>query len=160
MNAPSAPSLSDSPNVVVLPPVMYALAFAVGLVLHWLAPRPIVSSNARYWVGGVIVAVGAALALWARALMKRAGTNVNPALPTTALVTTGPFRLSRNPLYVALTLVYVGLALLVNTVWVLVLIVPVLLVLHYGVVRREERYLEAKFGAAYDVYRSHVRRYV
>ncbi len=68
-------------------------------------------------------------------------------------------RLSRNPLYVALTLIYVGLALVANALWVLVLVVPVLLVMHYGVVRREERYLEAKFGDAYRQYRSRVRRY-
>jgi protein-S-isoprenylcysteine O-methyltransferase Ste14 len=81
-------------------------------------------------------------------------------LPTTALVAAGPFRFSRNPLYVALTLVYVALALLTNALWVLVLIVPVLFVTHYGVVRREERYLEAKFGDAYRAYRSRVRRYL
>jgi protein-S-isoprenylcysteine O-methyltransferase Ste14 len=75
-------------------------------------------------------------------------------------VATGPFRFSRNPLYVALTLIYVGLALLTNALWVLVLIVPVLLLMHYGVVRREERYLEAKFGDAYRAYRSSVRRYL
>ncbi len=71
-----------------------------------------------------------------------------------------PFRRSRNPLYVALTLMYVGLALLTNSLWVLALLVPVLLILHYGVVRREERYLEAKFGEAYRGYRARVRRYL
>ena len=92
--------------------------------------------------------------------MERAGTNVNPTLPSTVLVATGPFLFSRNPLYVALTLMYVGLALLANALWVLVSMIPVLVVMHYGVVRREERYLEAKFGDAYREYRSRVRRYV
>jgi protein-S-isoprenylcysteine O-methyltransferase Ste14 len=159
-NVPSRHPRSDSPNVLVLPPLLYGVALAAGLLLHWLAPRPILSSNVRYWVGGTILALGAALAVWGRALMERAGTNVNPTLPTTALVTTGPFRFSRNPLYVALTLLYVGLALLTNALWVLVLIVPVLVLMHYGVVRREERYLEAKFGAAYGAYRARVRRYL
>ncbi len=92
--------------------------------------------------------------------MERAGTNVNPREPTTALVVSGPFRFSRNPLYVALTLMYAGLAVVANAFWVLVLLVPVLLVLHSGVVRREERYLEAKFGEAYRQYRARVRRYL
>ncbi len=159
-NSSSADPRSDSPNVLVVPPLLYGVALAAGLLLHWLVPRPILSSDARYWVGGTILALGVALAVWGRALMERVGTNVNPTLPTTALVTTGPFRFSRNPLYVALTLIYLGLALLSNALWVLVLIVPVLLLMHYGVVRREERYLEAKFGAAYVTYRSRVRRYL
>jgi len=75
-------------------------------------------------------------------------------------VVTGPFRLSRNPLYLALTLMYVGLALLANALWVLVLLMPLLFMVHFGVVRREERYLERKFGDAYRAYRSRVRRYL
>jgi len=158
--APVTHAPSDSPHVLVLPPLLYGVALAAGLLLQWTAPRPIVASNARSWAGGVLLACGVWLAIWGRRVMDRAGTNVNPALPATALVVTGPFRFSRNPLYVALTLVYVGLALLTNALWLLLLIVPVLLVLHLGVVRREERYLEAKFGDAYRAYRSRVRRYL
>ena len=143
-----------------MPPLLYGVALAAGFLLQWIAGRPILPSSVRYWVGGVVLASGVVLALWGRRVMERAGTNVNPTLPTTALVATGPFRFSRNPLYVALTLIYVGLALLANALWVLVLIVPVLLVMHYGVVRREERYLEAKFGDAYRAYCSRVRRYL
>jgi protein-S-isoprenylcysteine O-methyltransferase Ste14 len=156
----STQSSSDNPKVLILPPLLYGAALAAGFVLQWLAPRPILSSNARYWAGGVLLTVGVLLAVWARRVMEQAGTNVNPTLPTTALVAAGPFRFSRNPLYVALTLVYVALALLANALWVLVLIVPVLFVTHYGVVRSEERYLEAKFGDAYRAYRSRVRRYL
>jgi len=157
---PSTPSSSDNPKVLILPPLLYGVALAAGFLLQWLAPRPIISSNARYWVGGVLLASGVLLAVWGRRVMEHAGTNVNPTLPTTALVVAGPFRFSRNPLYVALTLVYVGLALLTNALWVLLLIAPVLLVTHYGVVRREELYLEAKFGDSYRGYRSRVRRYL
>jgi protein-S-isoprenylcysteine O-methyltransferase Ste14 len=156
----STHSPSDVPNVLILPPLLYGLALAVGFLVQWLAPRPIVSSSAGYWIGGLLLASGVFLAIWGSRVMERAGTNVNPTLPSTALVATGPFLFSRNPLYVALTLIYVGLALLANALWVLVLIVPVLLVLHYGVVRREERYLEARFADAYREYRSRVRRYV
>jgi len=154
------PSDPDSPNVIVLPPLLYVAALAAGLLLSWAMPEPILSSDARFWIGGVLAGLGVLLAAWGRSVMERAGTNVNPMLPTTALVTTGPFRRSRNPLYVALTLMYVGLGLLTNSLWVLALLVPVLLILHYGVVRREERYLEAKFGETYRDYRAHVRRYL
>jgi len=161
MTHPSSPhSPVDRPNVLVLPPLLYGVALASGFLLQWVAPQPVLSSNARNWAGGVLLALGVLVAFWGRAVMERAGTNVNPTLPTTALVETGPFRHSRNPLYVALTLMYVGLALLANARWVLVLVVPLLFIMHYGVVRREERYLEAKFGDAYRAYRSRVRRYL
>jgi len=150
----------DSPHVIVLPPLLYVAALAAGLLLNWAFPEPILYGDARYWIGGALAAIGVLIAAWARSLMERAGTNVNPMLPTTAIVTTGPFRFSRNPLYIALNLMYVGLALLTNAGWVLALIVPVLLVMHYGVIRREERYLEAKFGDAYRGYRARVRRYL
>jgi protein-S-isoprenylcysteine O-methyltransferase Ste14 len=151
---------SDVPNVLVLPPLLYGVALAIGFLLQWIAPRAIMASNAHYWIGGVLLALGVLLAISGRRVMEQAGTNVNPTLPSTALVATGAFSLSRNPLYVALTLMYVGLALLANALWVLVLIVPVLIIMDYGVIRREERYLEAKFGDSYRAYRSRVRRYL
>jgi len=92
--------------------------------------------------------------------MQAAGTNVNPSRPTTAIVECGPFGFSRNPLYLALTLLYFGLTLAFNTWWGIVLLVPVLIIMHRGVVLREERYLEQKFGETYRQYRSKVRRYL
>jgi len=88
------------------------------------------------------------------------GTNVRPDQPSLAIVTDGPFRFSRNPMYLATTGLYLGLTLLVNTAWPLILLSPMLLVLHWGVIRREERYLEAKFGEPYRAYKSRVRRWV
>ena len=161
MAAPRSPqSLSDIPNVIILPPLLYGVALALGFILHWIAPHHILESNAHYWIGGILLACGVFLAISGRRVMERAGTNVNPGLPSTALVGGGPFGFTRNPLYVALTLMYVGLALLADALWVLLLIIPVLLVMHYGVILREERYLEAKFGDEYRDYRSRVRRYI
>jgi protein-S-isoprenylcysteine O-methyltransferase Ste14 len=105
-----------------------------------------------------MLAVG--IALWGRSALLAAGTNVNPSLPTTAIVTSGPFRFSRNPLYMALTLLYFGLTLAVNTWWGIVVLVPLLILMHRGVVLREERYLEAKFGESYRQYCSKVPRYL
>ncbi len=153
-------SSPDSPNVIVLPPVLYVAGLAVGFLLHWLAPHRIFSNDAGHWIGGAFLATGIALAIRGRREMEKAGTNVRPTQPTTALVATGPFRFSRNPLYVALTSFYFGVAMLANALWVLALLAPILIVMHYGVVRREERYLDAKFGEAYRAYRSRVRRYL
>jgi len=92
--------------------------------------------------------------------MLAAGTNIDPSLPTTALVTSGPFRFSRNPLYLALMLVYFGLSMIVNTGWGAPVLIPLLTIMHWGVILREERYLEKKLGESYRQYRSKVRRYL
>jgi protein-S-isoprenylcysteine O-methyltransferase Ste14 len=92
--------------------------------------------------------------------MRRAGTNVRPDQPTLAVVTDGPFRYSRNPLYLGLTGLYVGVTLLADALWPLVLLGPLLGVVQRGVVRREERYLAAKFGAPYLAYQARVRRWL
>jgi protein-S-isoprenylcysteine O-methyltransferase Ste14 len=84
----------------------------------------------------------------------------DPLRPTTAIVTSGPFRFSRNPLYLGLTLVYSGVTLLFDTWWGVLLLVPVMVVMHRGVVLREEQYLEATFGESYRRYLSTVRRYL
>ena len=92
--------------------------------------------------------------------MKRAGTNIRPDQPTLAIVSDGPFRFTRNPLYLALTGLYLSVTLLVDALWPLLSLVPALAVLRWGVVAREERYLEVKFGEQYRAYKSRVRRWV
>jgi protein-S-isoprenylcysteine O-methyltransferase Ste14 len=106
------------------------------------------------------VLVSLPLALATLRVLSRAHTPVDPTKPTTALVTEGPFRYSRNPIYVALTLLYVGVALLINALWILLLVVPAGLVLRYGVIAREEAYLTRKFGDAYRHYTAQVRRWL
>jgi protein-S-isoprenylcysteine O-methyltransferase Ste14 len=133
---------------------------AAGLVLHWVRPLPALPPVIARLAGVVILVLGWLLARSAEAAMKRAGTNIRPDQPTLAIVTDGPFRFTRNPLYLAATGLYVAVALLVNTLWPLLLLVPMLVVLQWGVIRPEERYLEAKFGESYREYRARVRRWV
>jgi len=100
------------------------------------------------------------LAHYAHKAMTRAGTNVFPTLPALALVTDGPFRYTRNPLYIAASGVYVGVALWVDGLVPLLLFPLVVILLHYAIVLPEERYLETKFGESYRAYRSRVRRWL
>jgi len=160
LTAPAPEGVRDHPGVIALPPLLYAAALGVVLVLRWLWPWPMASYPAVLWPGIGLVVFGAAIAVWGRRTLEGAGTNVNPSLPTTAIVTTGPFRYSRNPLYVALALFFLGLALALNTWWGPVVLVPLLIVMHQGVIAREERYLERKFGEDYLRYKSRVRRYL
>jgi len=150
---------ADSPGVVVRPPFLYLGAFLASLVLRWFRPLPIVGGAPR-WLGLVAIVIGFAIVRTGRRTMQAAGTNVNPSMPATTVVTSGPFRFTRNPLYVGLTLVYCGLTLAFDTWWGFILLAPVLATMHLGVVLREERYLERKFGEPYRQYRSRVRRYL
>jgi protein-S-isoprenylcysteine O-methyltransferase Ste14 len=153
-------STADNPGVVVLPPLLYGSALILVLGLRWFWPMRILGHAVALWYGLALVLLAVAIAIWGRRTMQAAGTNVSPLRPTTAIVTSGPFRFSRNPLYLALALLYFGLTLAFNTWWGIVLLVPLLIIMHYGVVLREERYLEQRFGGTYGQYRSTVRRYV
>ena len=152
-------ALADNPGVVARPPLLYLTAFLVVLVCRWFLPLPI-DAEGGLAPGLVLVAFGLGTAIWGRRTMTAAGTNINPALPAKTIVSPGPFRFSRNPLYLCLTLLYLGLTLAVNTWWGIAVLVPLIIVMHFGVVLREERYLEPKFGESDRQYRSSVRRYL
>jgi protein-S-isoprenylcysteine O-methyltransferase Ste14 len=152
--------MPDHPDVVVFPPLLFGGALVVGLGLQRFFPAyPLPQSLARV-IGGILLVVSLGLGAWGRRTMRRAGTNLNPRKPALAIVSDGPFRFTRNPLYLSLTGTYVGIALLADAGWPLVLLVPVLVLAHFGITRREERYLEAKFGATYLAYKARVRRWL
>lgn len=150
----------DNAGVIARPPVLYTIAFVLGMLIEWLVPTSFVSGLTGPALGLALFLTGAGLMAAALRLFRLAGTNVPTYLPTTALVTHGPYRFTRNPIYLALTLIYVGLAVAVDSLWPLLTLVPLLVVMHFGVVRREEAYLEQKFGDAYHAYRARVRRWV
>lgn len=151
----------DNPGVGVHPPLFFLSALLLGVVIDDRVHRLVIFHH-THWRGLGLIAVllGVALVAVGRRTMVKAGTNVNPTLPAIAIVDSGPFRFTRNPLYVGLTVIYVGLSILLNTWWSLLLLVPVWLVMHFKVVRREETYLEGKFGESYLSYRHRVRRYL
>ena len=150
----------DRPGVIAPPPLIYLAFLAAGLGLGYAWPAPLVDDAARYPLGGALAALGVALAVVALLRFRHAGTNVRTEKPATALVTEGPYRYSRNPIYVALTLIYCGIGVAADSGWVLGLAVPLLAVMRYGVVAAEERYLEATFGEAYRHYKGRVRRWL
>ena len=153
-------STQDNPGIVAPPPLMYAGALAIGLVVHRFFPVKFFPRAAARLLGRVCMGISGILALSAWLEMRRAGTHVDPRQPATALVTQGPFRLTRNPLYLSLTLLYTGIALMVNSLWAILLLPGALIVIRYGVINREERYLEQKFGEQYLGYKAKVRRWM
>jgi protein-S-isoprenylcysteine O-methyltransferase Ste14 len=152
---------ADTSNVIVRPPIAWALAVVAGLALNWLMPLPFLPAAASAgWLGTIVFALALALFAWAISTMTRAGSNVPTRLPTTTIVETGPYRLTRNPIYLGMVLGLIGLAIAFNSLWLLVTLVPFALVIRYGVIDREEAYLERKFGEVYLAYKSRVRRWL
>jgi|ThiBioDrversion2_2_1062182.scaffolds.fasta_scaffold32859_2 protein-S-isoprenylcysteine O-methyltransferase Ste14 len=153
----------DSPGVIMKPPYLYLSFLALGIIVDLAAPMPLVSTAWRLAcisLGSIAVMAGIALIWVAMRWFSAAGTNVPTNLPVTALVTGGPYGMSRNPIYIGLTAIYIGLGIAFNNGWVLLFILPLLVLMRYGVIGREERYLEAKFGESYRAYRRSVRRWL
>jgi protein-S-isoprenylcysteine O-methyltransferase Ste14 len=153
----------DHPNVMVFPPVILLSTLVLACALQWPVPLGWIAEFDRGWrfgLGTFIVMAGLLTTSAGRRALLRHGTNVNPSLPTTTLVTEGVFGLIRNPLYVGMSAALCGIALIFALDWLLLLILPSCVVLHFAVVRREERYLERKFGEAYRRYKERVPRYL
>ena len=153
----------DRANFIIFPPMIPYSALAIACVLQWLAPLGLVANidhGLRTGLGAMIVIAGMATMFAGHRALLRHGTNVNPLRPTTALVTNGIFRRTRNPLYVGVSVALCGIALIFALDWMPVLIVPSCVILHFAVVRREESYLEGKFGEAYRRYKERVPRYL
>jgi len=153
----------DNPGVIAPPPLIYVGGVALGLLLHRLLPIKFLARIPRgitLTVGSTCVSMGLTVLVSGFRQMTNAQTNVNPTYPATTIVTEGPFRFTRNPLYLSMTLLYIGITFLVNTLWLVLLLPIVLVLINIGVIAREERYLERKFGAQYLAYKQRVRRWL
>jgi protein-S-isoprenylcysteine O-methyltransferase Ste14 len=153
--------IRDNSEAVIPPPIAWGLAVALGVILDGLRPTPLMGAAAALpWVGGVVFAAGLTLAIWARAALGKAETPVETYRPTTRIVMSGPYRWSRNPIYLAMLLGQTGLGIGLNSLWLLSSLAPFFLVIRYGVIAREEAYLERKFGTDYLAYKARVRRWL
>ena len=157
-----AKSLHDHPDVIIFPPVILVTTLVLACMLQWLWPLGALASTSqpgRIAVGCVLILAGVALAAGGRRTLTRLGTNVSPLRPTTALATGGVYEWTRNPLYTGGTAVMIGVAFIFAIDWLVLLMAPAVLLLHFGVVHREEQYLEQKFGDDYRQYKERVPRY-
>lgn len=153
---------SDTASVVASPPVVMFAFLGAGLLVHLAYPLRIAGPDqvfCRLIALAPLLASGV-LALSASLTLRKKKTPVNPGKPTTAIVTGGPYRYTRNPLYLSLLLLYIGISVLVGSLWPFLFLPLLFAVFHYGMVLREERYLEGKFSAEYLDYRSRVRRWI
>jgi protein-S-isoprenylcysteine O-methyltransferase Ste14 len=155
--------MTDAADVAIKPPFLFLGALALGCLLSLAIPigpglgRP---NTLALMVGLAFVLLGVALAVLSVRSFHVARTSVVPGEPSTALVVTGPYALTRNPIYVGFVLAYFGLAIVLTSLWVLLLLIPELAILQRGVVEREELYLERQFGDAYRRYQARVPRWL
>lgn len=152
-------SSTDKPGVIAPPPLVYLAGFGGGLLFDRLVPGYELPGGVLQIVGLVLLPAGVLLLAWAVVTMRRARTTVSPYKPSSAIVRSGPYRFTRNPIYLADAILYVGLALAFRSGAALVLLPVVLAVIRYGVIAREERYLERVFGDPYRAYEAEVRRW-
>ncbi len=150
----------DRPEVVARPPLIYLAFLLMWLAMDYFRPVTVLPASVQYISGFAIIALSGVIVVSAVLQFRRASTSFSDFAPATQLVTTGPYRLSRNPSYVALSLLYVGIGVAADNLWIVAGLVPILIVMHYGVIVREEQYLERAFGEEYLQYKASVRRWV
>jgi len=150
----------DNPGIRVPPPLIYLLALLLGLLLNSRLHVSFLSRWATRVLGWPLVGGGMALTTWFARTMSAADTTLRTDKPVSSLVQDGPFRYSRNPGYLSLTMIYAGIAILRNALWAILLLPLVLYVIQREVIEREERYLERTFGEEYLAYKRRVRRWV
>ena len=152
----------DNPDVIAFPPFIWLAGAIISTLIHFLVSHLPITANYRLCLvcGIALMILAPALALSALFTMLRAGTNVDPAKPALTIVRGGSFRFTRNPMYLALCLLQIALGFFLND-WITILfVIPLFFILHYGVVLREERYLEAKFGEDYLALKRSARRWI
>ncbi len=157
---PAEPRRKDTSGPIVRPPIAFACSLLSGLVLGRIWPLALSSSGVRESAGVLLGA--ASIVLFARSVgeFRKFGTPIPSSRPSTTVVRTGPYRLSRNPIYLAFTLLQLGIGLWAGNGWLLVLLIPTLALISRGVIDREEQYMTEKFGEDYLRYRRSVRRWL
>jgi protein-S-isoprenylcysteine O-methyltransferase Ste14 len=154
---------TEGADVAIKPPFLFLGALVLGCLLTLVVPLGPGLGQANtlaFIVGLTFVLIGIALAALSVRRFHLAGTSIVPGEPSTALVESGPYAFTRNPIYIGFVLAYFGLAIMLTSLWVLLLLIPVLAILQRGVVEREEAYLERQFGETYRKYKTRVPRWL
>jgi len=155
---------ADNANVIALPPFIFLGFFVIGFILHYffrlfLVESPRLDSILNV-IGTVLIVVSLILPVLAFKTLERSKTTHKVSKPTTTIVSVGIFRYSRNPIYLSGFILFIGISFITNSLIMLILIIPLFFVIREGVVKREERYLDRKFGEEYLNYKKRVRRWI
>ena len=145
---------------VARPPLLYLGSIALGVILHFARPVSLLPRGVSPRFGAAVVLLAIGLFLFAVRTFRAAGTPVPGNRPTTTIVRTGPYRCSRNPIYLSFSLLQLGIAFWVNSLWLLVTLIPAVALMSFVVIPREEQYLETRFPSDYLPYKASVRRWL
>lgn len=148
------------PGIRIHPPIIYAISILIGIGLHNERPLAIPLEIYGRLYGSALFFLALVIAGLSLREFLRANTNVRPDKPDNTLITTGPYRYTRNPLYIVLTLAQITVAIWFNSAWILLMTIPSVVVITQYAIKREEHYLEKLFGQDYIEYRQHVRRWL
>ena len=151
---------ADNAGVAFHPPLLLAGSIAVAFGARWALPFSFLPPRLSAMTGPIVVAASFALFFWSIYTMRREGGSIPTGQPTDAIVIRGPYRFSRNPIYLSMLLLQAGLGIWTNSGWFLVLSLVSFVLLTWGVISREERYLERKFGKEYLTYKARARRWL
>ena len=152
--------IADAPKVIIHPPVLVAIALALGLGLEWYIPTSLLNPELGFWIGLALMGLASLLIAGPAIQFFRAKTGIATFQPASKLITSGIYGLSRNPIYIGLIAGLLGLALFLDSLWLLLTVPLVAFALDRGVILREETYLEEKFGEDYQRYKEKVRRWL
>ena len=144
----------------IAPPLLFVLPIVASIPVEWFSPTSFAQGPVRWICGGFFLALGVALNISGFVTQRRAGTDPIPFNPTTRIVTHGLYRFTRNPMYIGFALWTFGIAILADSMWMLSAVPIGLILTDLLIVRREERYLERKFGGEYVSYKNKVRRWI
>lgn len=158
-NRKAATREQDNPGVRFPPPLAHVLAVLAGAGIHYFVPGVVLPTLPARWIGGTLLLLAFILAFFSFRAFKQARTTLQTDRPASTLVTTGIYRYSRNPNYLSMTLLFLGLGLLFNSLWMIVLLVPVFVWLWWWVVPAEEAYLLREFDQEYLDYQAEVQRW-
>jgi len=150
----------DKAHVVALPPLIVVVTLALGVFLNFVWPMKFLGRSDALWLGTLLIVVSIPIVIGAALQLTKAKTAFDVRKPTIEIVTGGVFRISRNPTYLSMMLGFVGIASLVDSLWMLLLALPLVLIIQKGVIEPEEHYLEQKFGETYLHYKARVRRWI
>ncbi|MBW9270954.1 MAG: isoprenylcysteine carboxylmethyltransferase family protein [Candidatus Thiodiazotropha sp. (ex. Lucinisca nassula)] len=150
----------DHVDVIMPPPVIHIVSIGLGGVIGNYVPMPLPHWVVLQWIGVMLSLAAIAITLWGMGEFRASRNPVAPIRPVNRLMVSGPYRFTRNPLYLSLILLQLGLALVFRNGWMVVLLLPVVVIVHYYVVIREEAYLLRRFGSDYQTYQARVRRWI
>lgn len=150
----------DTTQVTIPPPVIYFGCLFAGVAVDYIWPFPLLPKAMQYPLGVTVIGLSVLLFGWALIAFSRSNTSINHAKATTELISSGPFRFSRNPVYVSMSLLVIGIGITIDSIWVVGMVLPAITLTYYLIILKEEIYLERKFGDEYRSYKSKVRRWI